>query len=206
MGVNCRAYINCAPIKDVLTICAILHNAPRVTNQDIIFTFPPKVKLQGSKPDKYGYIENFDGSFVVEIKVNNFYTHVFNLYVNESSTGQMIYSAKANCKNIALGLEIVKLFGGKFMSSDCVDNIDFENDKPLFEPNWCNDKSYTDKINFIKNLSPMTKECISSTSYLSSYLLDEEMLTLYPFSSEIIKQNLDDLLDIKEKKINKIKI
>lgn len=218
MGVDCKAFINSAQPEDVLKVCAILHNVKKNIKVDektgnCTVTLEPglKFKLGFSDPDKHGYLTDLSSRLQVEIDTNQDMTHSFALYLNSNSKGQLQYYAKANVKNIALGILLVEIFGGEFIPSDTNDNILFENKTPLFKPEWTDNESnenYWAKNEFFAELKPLTKENILSAEKHSAYKLDDSkhILDLYPHQAEFIYKKLDKDLNQKTETIRKPKI
>lgn len=217
MGVDCKAFINSAQPEDVLKVCAILHNVHKIikidedTGNPIVDLEPGlKFKLGFGKPDEHGYIKDLSSRLQVEIATNTNFSHSFALYMNSNSKGQLQYYARANVKNIALGIRLIEIFGGEFIPSDSNDNVLFENKTPLFKPEWTdkeNNENYFAKNNFFSELNPLTKEAILSARQHSAYPFDNtEILDFYPHQAEFIYDKLDKDLNQKTETKRKPKI
>jgi hypothetical protein len=218
MGVDCKAFINSAQPEDVLKVCAILHNVKKKikihdTGNPIVDLEPSlKFKLGFGKPDEQGYMTDLSSRLQVEIDINKDFSHSFALYLNSNSKGQLQYYARANVKNIALGIKLVQIFGGEFIPSDSNDNVLFENKNPLFKPEWTDNESdvkHFAKNQFFADLKSITKEDILEAEKHSAYKLDDDnrhILDFYPHQAEFIYNKLDKDLDPKTEAKRKPKI
>lgn len=187
MGVDAKAYINpIAPIDDVVKVMGLLLGAPVDKTQrntyNIIQVNDIQISLPLAQSDKNSSYPRFNAKdfypmLSIDLPLANGKKHHVGMHLHADSSGRYLLMSRSTVLNIALYTQLINIFGGHLIASDCDGEVSIKVAKGRWKKLWTDDEDegYIQKNQFLEQLKTLTYNDLVDAMNIAVYEFEDDI-------------------------------